>query len=315
MPILMRFISVALLLAASLFAASQARAEPVFPPGGRAGLEPAGELKLATTFPGFEDPEHKVAVAVLDLPGAAYEQVLQATFSDNQQGLTGVKRESFAFRSGIGYLVSGQATEAGVQVRRFFLIAAPTVGERDMVAMIRVGVPAAARKVYSDDVVRKMLASLTFRQITAEQQLSQLPFKLNDLAGFRVFQVLREGGVILTEGAGDDLRSQPTVIVSIGPGTPASVDDRGRFARELLATAPLKDITVQLAEPQRIGGGAGYEIRAQALAGDNKPVSLVQWVRFGSTGYLRVVGTTPPESWNTSFPRFRAVRDGIDVGR
>jgi hypothetical protein len=291
------------------------RAEPVFPPGSRVGLEPVGDLKPATTFPGFEDPDRKVAVAVLDLPGAAYEQMLRATFADNQPGLTGVKRESFAFRNGVGYLVSAQATEDGATVRRFFLIAAPAVGERDMVALIRVGVPAAARKVYSDEVIRKMLASLTFRQISTEEQLSQLPFKLTDFAGFRVFQVLRDGGVILTEGPGDDLRRQPTVIVSIGPGTPASADDRGRFARELLATAPLKDITVRLAEPQRISGGPGYEIRAQAQAGDGRPVSVVQWVRFGSTGYLRVVGTTPPESWDAVFPRFRAVRDGIDIGR
>jgi hypothetical protein len=301
--------------AAFVLLATALHAEPVFPPGVRVGLEPAGSLALATTFPGFQDPEREVRVAVLDLPGAAYEQMLRATFSDDQPGLTGVKRESFAFRNGIGYLVTAQAKEDGKTVRRFFLIAAPAVGERDMVAVVRVGVPEAARKVYSDAVIRKMLASLTFRQISVEEQLSQLPFKLSDLAGFRVFQVLRDGGVILTDGPGDDVRVQPTLIISVGPGAPPNADDRGRFARELLASAPLNNIAVQQAEPMRIGGGQGYEIRAQAQTVGDKPVTLVQWVRFVGSGYLRVVGTAPPDAWDVMFPRFRAVRDGIDLAR
>jgi hypothetical protein len=305
----------ALLLAiAGLAGVTRAAAEPVFPPGIRVGLEPAAGLKVSTRFPGFEDAERDVQVSILDLPAAAYDQMLRATFSADQAGLTGVKRESFPFKNGVGYLLSAQATEAGAAVRRFFLIATPIVGnERDLVTVIKVGVPAKARAVYSDAVIRKMLASLTFRQISVDEQLAQLPFKLEDRAGFRVFQVMREGGVILTEGPGDDLRKQPVLIVSAGPGAPASADERGRFARELLSTAPLRDITVQLAEPMRIGGGPGYEIRAQAETPDGNPVKIVQWVRFGGSGFLRVVGTVPPDQWDAFFPRFRAVRDGIAI--
>ncbi len=60
----------------------------------------------------------------------------------------------------------------------------------------------------------------------------------------------------------------------------------------MLATAPLADMKIQLAEPQRISGGPGYEIRAQATAVRGEPVSPVQWVRFGGTGFLRIIGVT-----------------------
>ena len=81
---------------------------------------------------------------------------------------------------------------------------------------------------------------------------------------------------------------------------------------EPLATAPLADMKIQLAEPQRINGGAGYEIRAQATAVRGDPVSLVQWVRFGGNGFLRIIGVTARPNWDAMFTRFRAVRDGVE---
>jgi hypothetical protein len=40
---------------------------------------------------------------------------------------------------------------------------------------------------------------------------------------------------------------------------------------------------------------------------------MVQWLRFGSNGYLRVIAVSPTGKWEQSFSRFRAVRDGIDA--
>ncbi len=40
---------------------------------------------------------------------------------------------------------------------------------------------------------------------------------------------------------------------------------------------------------------------------------MVQWVRFGSGGFLRIIGVAPKEQWDTLFPRFRAVRDAIEA--
>jgi len=40
-------------------------------------------------------------------------------------------------------------------------------------------------------------------------------------------------------------------------------------------------------------------------------LKVVQWLRFGGGGYIQVVGIAPVEAWPDSYPRFRAVRDGI----
>ena len=140
-----------------------------------------------------------------------------------------------------------------------------------------------------------------------------MPFKINQLAGFRVVKVLAAGGVIMTEGTSDDICKQPYVTVSIGSGAPEQADDRARFARDLLASAPLHDLRLQSAEAMRIGGLPGYEIRAQANGLNEEPLSLVQWVRFGGGGFLRIVGVGRKDDWDALFPRFRAVRDGIEV--
>jgi hypothetical protein len=103
------------------------------------------------------------------------------------------------------------------------------------------------------------------------------------------------------------------MIVSVGRGAPAEPDDRGKFARELLSSAPLRDLSVTLAEPMRIGGVQGYEIRAQAQGLAGESLSLVQWIRFGGGGFLRVIGVGRKADWDTLFTRFRAVRDGVDL--
>jgi hypothetical protein len=80
-----------------------------------------------------------------------------------------------------------------------------------------------------------------------------------------------------------------------------------------LASAPLRDITVTLANQICIGGRPGFEIRANAIGLDGKPLALVQWLRFGGGGFLRVVGVVSKEKWDQWFPRFRQVRDGVYV--
>jgi hypothetical protein len=42
----------------------------------------------------------------------------------------------------------------------------------------------------------------------------------------------------------------------------------------------------------RISNGPGHEIRAKAENATGKPVKLVQWVRFGGSGFVRVIGVS-----------------------
>ncbi|MDO8875395.1 MAG: hypothetical protein Q8M24_18845 [Pseudolabrys sp.] len=295
-----------------------ASAETVFPPGLRIGLEPPGDFTVSTRQAGFEDTGRNAVITILDLPARAYDELARSAFANDQQGIANLKRESFPFESGIGLLITGTGNEGGGPVHKWFLLAAAVGGEaKDLTALVQVQVPEAALSVYSDAVIRKALASVTFRSTPVKEQLGLLPFQLKELAGFRVMQVLPAGGVILTDGPADDITGQPYMIVAVGPGAPSAPDERGRFANDLLATAPLANLRVQLSEAQRIGGAPGYEIRAQATGPRGDPVSLVQWVRFGGSGFLRIIGVSGKDAsgkdtWDAMFPRFRAVRDGVE---
>ena len=286
-------------------------AEPVFPPGSRIGLEPPDDLKPSTRFPGFEDIDRKVAVTILELPASAYAELARAANATEQRGLTDVKREEFSLRGGTGLLVTGRAQINDVALHKWILLAS-AAADKDLTVLINVEVPEAARAVYSDAVIRQALASVTFRPMPIQEQLGLLPFKLGQLAGFRVMQVLAQGGVILTEGPTDDLSKQPYVIVSIGQGSPEQADDRARFARDLLSSAPLRDLSVQSADTMRIGGLPGNEIRAQAKGLNDEPILVAQWLRFSGGNFLRVIGIGRKDDWDALFTRFRALRDGIE---
>ena len=179
--------------------------------------------------------------------------------------------------------------------------------------LVKVDVPDAARAVYSDAAIRQALASVTFRPAPIQEQLGLLPFKLGEMAGFRVAKVLSGGSVILTEGPGDDLSKQPYLVVSIGRGSPEQPADRQRFARDLLLSAPLHELSMQSGEAMRIGGRPGFEIRVQAKGRNDEPLMVAQWLRFSGNGFLRVIGVAPKDSWDAMFTRFRAIRDGVEL--
>ncbi len=287
-------------------------AEPVFPLGLRIGLEPPGDLKPSTHFSGFEDIDRKVAVTILDLPAGAYAELERAANAKEQSGLTDVKRENFSFRSGTGLLVTGRAQIKDVTLHKWLLLAT-AAADKDLTVLINVEVPETALSVYSDAVIRKALASVTFRPMPIQEQLGLLPFKVGQLAGFRVMKVLAAGGVILTDGPGDDLSKQPYVIVSIGRGSPEQPDDRARFARDALMASPLRDLRIQSADTMRIGGMPGFEIRAQADGLNGEPIMVAQWLRFNGASFLRIIGVGRKTDWDTLFTRFRAVRDGVEM--
>ena len=68
-----------------------------------------------------------------------------------------------------------------------------------------------------------------------------------------------------------------------------------------------------MSEPVRIDGQPGYETRIDAISGkDNTPVTIVQWLRFGGRRpRCASSASSPRDDWTKAFPRFRAVRDGI----
>jgi hypothetical protein len=97
---------------------------------------------------------------------------------------------------------------------------------------------------------------------------------------------------------------------------PDKSDDRARYAEQAARLIPgLRDGRITMSEPIRIDSAPGFETRIDAVSGkDATPVTVVQWLRFGSGGRaIRVIGSAPRDQWSDAFSRFRTVRDGIQL--
>jgi hypothetical protein len=305
-----------LTLGLAAFAASAA-ANPLFPPGSRIGLEPPGDVTLSKKFSGFEDARHGVIITVLDLPAQAYLAFEKTAFLTGAKDLTIEKRELFAFDSGVGFLITGHEDVKDNKFRSWFLLINTLNSVAGHIAaLIAVRVPQAASAAYPDNMIRTALATVSFRRPDVQELLGLLPFKINELAGFRTTKVAPQGAVILIDGASEDLAKHAYMVISIGRGAPNEPDARPTFARDLLMRAPLPGLAITVAEAMRINGKQGYEIRANANGAAGEPLALVQWVRFGGGGnFLRVLGVVARDRWDELFPRFRTVRDSIEARR
>lgn len=310
---------IAAMVAGSIFAVIAAlparAAEPVFPPTSRIGLAPPAGLVVSKEFSGFEDRARKAAILIVELPAEAYAQIEKGTAADilKAGGANVESNAPFALASGPAFLVVATQTVDGVTIRKWVLVASTP----DLTAAITVQVPDSEKDTYPDAAVRAALATLTIRAtVPAEEQLSALPFKLNDLAGFRPVRVLAGGAVLLTEGPKDviELAEQPLMLITIAPGGPTEPEDRERFARTLFGGTPaIKDMRLLRVEPQRINGQPGHEIVANGKdMKTDTDVTVVQWLRFSGGGYTRLLGVARKDAWDTIFPRFRALRDGLE---
>lgn len=286
-------------------------ADPVFPPGARVGMVPLVGLNRAKAFVGFETEDQGVKVVIADLPAEAYNEVANA-FKGNPSGVSGVKPESIETGAGLGYYTVETAKDGATNVRRYSMIV-PGIAFSGYVA---VQVPENAWKIYSDDAVRQMFATAVVRkQVPVDEQLALLPFKLNELSDFKNVRTLSPGAAVILADSDETKGFEPApfMIIGIIGQTAASPEDRGRFAQQIATTIPgVRDGRITMSEPLRIDGQPGYETRIEATSGkDNTPVTIVQWLRFGSQSAMRIIGSTPRDQWTKAFPRFRAVRDGI----
>jgi hypothetical protein len=303
----------ALLALAALLAgpALPANAEVVYPAGLRIGLEPPPGMHLNNATQRFEDPDRKVSIAIAELPLQLYPEMERMVFAEtNQLGVTVLKRESFPFASGIGFLAAVRITVDGVTYRKWILLASSAAAPiADLATLISIQMPEEASAAYPESALRAALASVTFRPAPIEERLALIPFTIGDLGGFQVVEVTPQG-VVLKDPAQPD--ALPRISITIGKGAPDNPDDRARFARDLMQSVPLPELSIVSAESQRIRGQPGFETKAQAKTTTGADVALVQWIRFGSAGYLTILAGSRKDDWEQLYPRFRALRDGIE---
>lgn len=289
--------------------------EAQFPLGSRLGLKPPPGMELSSAFPGFEDRANNVFIRLIALPDKAFAEIEKTMTNDalKKQGMTVEKRETLSLPGGKSLLIVVRQEANSVRFRKWLLIA-PIA---QLTALISFEIPNTVKDAYPDPVIRSALASLTARTtVPVEEQLSLVPFRLGDLAGLRVVAVIPGRAIQLTDGPKDTVETidQPHLVIGAAAGGPQQPGDRDSFARLALAgLPPLKDMRITGSESMRIGGQQGHELRAEGKdAKTGIDIEIVQWLRFGSGAYLRMLGFAPKDNWTQAFARFRAVRDGLE---
>ncbi len=302
-------VAAALLMSGGLASAADA----VFPRGSSVGIVPPEGMVESNKFSGFEDPGKGAAILMVEMPPQAYDQV-SAGFTDANLATKGIlveQRETLPLGDARTLLIVGKQQAGPVIARKWILLA----GTSTATVLVTVQEPTDGALGLSDEQVRKTLQTITFRQPPSPQELmAGLPFKLEDLAGFRVIKVIGNTAAVLTDGPKDmlDDTEQAVLVAGVSPGAPKD-DDRKQFALRSLSSVPgVKDIRIERAEPLRIGGQPGFEILADGknMSGTTD-VKVVQWLRFGQNATLRMIGIVKTSDFPPVYPRFRAIRDGV----
>jgi hypothetical protein len=299
----------ALLGLAPVFAAS-----PSFLPGSRIGLVPPVGMVASQSFQGYEDAGRKALLMITEL-GAETAERVDKDFTPEALAAGGIEvdaREDAALAGMRGYLIIAHQDIAGTRVRKWALV----LTRGDITAIVVVVTPEAERAAYPDAALRASLATVTLRErVPDAEKFELLPYRFGDLAGFHLVQAIPGGTAVLTSGPSDATIAalQPFVMIQIAASAPGPAE-RESFARRLLAsTAGFDQFRVVQSAPMHFGAQQGHELIAEGKDPKNgAELTFVQWLRFRSSGYLRMLGIARSDAWAEAFPRMRALRDGIE---
>jgi hypothetical protein len=302
-------------LVALLIASPVIAADPIFPPGSRIGIVPPPGMTVSKTFPGFEDRNSQVAMLLMELSASAYPDIEKQFAADalKAQGVDVTGHEDLQLKGGRGFIVTARQPIGAASARKYALVATAD----DLTAIISVQVPDAADAAYSDAAMHASLATFTTRAVVPEEeQLALLPFSLKDLGGMRIVRAAASGAALLTYGPKNEIEivDQPLLLITLAPGVQEPGSEGESLARRAISATPdVKEMRLLRSEKMRISGQNGHEILADARdAKTNMDITLVQWIRFGPSASMRLLGATRKDQWDQYYPRFRAVRDGIE---
>lgn len=304
---------------ALLVLANPARAaDPTFPTGSRVGLVPPPGMVMSKRFPGFEDRDKDASIIIATLPATAYSEMDKTAVPDvlEKQGITMEKREPMQVKVGQAFLVVGNQVTDKTHYRRWILVAAAN----DFTIFVNVQVPA-QDITYTDAVVRAALATLAVRaSVPDAEQLALLPFTVGDFAGFKIDGVMPGRALMLADYPADQAPDATVralnarLLIAAEQGGPTEVNDYGNFARLAFdSIGGIKDVKINMSEPLNVNGQVGYQTMAQAKElQTDADVMVVQWLRFGSGGFLQIVGMARADIWTSMLARMRTVRDSIE---
>jgi hypothetical protein len=289
-------------------------AEPTFLPGARVGLVPPEGMAPSRSFQGYEDAGRKALLMITEL-GAGTAERVEKDFTPEALAGGGIEieqREGAALAGMHGYLIIAHQDVADARVRKWALV----LTRGDLTAIVVVITPEAERETYPDAILRASLATLALRErVPDAEKFELLPYRFRDLAGFRLIQAIPGGTAVLTSGPSDATIAslQPFFMIQIAASAPGTAE-RESFARRLLAgTIGFDQFRVVQTGPIHFGAQQGHELIAEGKDPKNgTELSFVQWLRFGGSGYVRMLGIARRDAWAEAFPRMRSLRDGIE---
>ncbi|MFD0461368.1 hypothetical protein ACFQY9_05225 [Microvirga aerilata] len=178
-------------------------AEPVFPPASRIGIVPPKDMTVSKRFSGFESEEKAAAINLVEMPAEAYDPLVKGFTKDalKRQGLNETSRENLKLGEKSGVLIGGTMT-GPVQGRKWVM----AVKDRDITALVIAQVRG-GQDGYTEAQIRDALKSVSLRApVAIEEQISALPFRLGEKAGFRPVRVMSGNSVLFTDGPLDTIK-------------------------------------------------------------------------------------------------------------
>jgi hypothetical protein len=292
-----------------------AAAEPVYPPASRVGLVPPAEMVTSKRFTGFENTERAAAITIAEMPAEAYGQLVTGMTKEalKRQGLDVTSRENLKVGDREGVLIAGAMT-GPVKGRKWVM----AVQGQDMTALLIAQVQG-GNDGYSEAEMLRALRSVALRgPVSLDEQISALPFRLGDKAGFRPVRVLSGNSALFTDGPQDTIKAveQPVAILAASLQSPPPPGERReQFARMALnSNEVLKDIRVERSEAFRFKGQDWHEIVARAKErASGEDVVVMQTIRFEPDRYVRMVGLARAEKRDQILPRFRTLIDSVEM--
>ncbi|HMO29872.1 hypothetical protein [Enterovirga sp.] len=282
------------------------------------GLAPPKGMRPSKTFSGFESPETGASILVGELPAEAYPAIL-ATFTPEGLASSGLQAAGPAIDWKVaggegGRLIRGRQTAYGTVFRKWVLLAK---GPANTV-MITVQVPDAKSAALPDAAVEGALKTISLKAPPSlEEQVSSLPFRIGNRAGFRLVRVISGSGLLLTEGPRDAIpdASQPVVIVASAVGAVGAHDKAEREAlaeRAFSSIAGVSDVSVASRSMTDKDGASWSRIEGRGTyRASQEAVSTLQLMRFDKTGYIRIVAIASSLDRDKIVPRVEALAASI----
>lgn len=293
-----------------VFAVSARAADPIFPLGSRIGMVPPAGMAPSKRFPGFEDINKDASLVLTILPAGTLADIEKAPLPEalKQQGVTIEKREPIEVAAGKGLLITGRRVTEKADYRNWLLV----VAAGDFTVLAKMEVPE-GDTTYTDAVARAAFSTLAVRaSVPDDEALRLLPFKVGDLAGFHIEKILPGRALWLVDISDDKVNAH--FWIGTQPGGPSEPRDRAEFARLAFdSIAEIKDRRLTMSEPLPFDGQPGFQSMGDAKdTRTDTDVKVIQWLRFGSGGYLDMVGVARAETWTATLARLRTVRDSIE---